>query len=142
MFVWFGPEGVKSTGTEEVSPGIIAGEQIPDLTGKFPRKTRIGPAKRGVMLQITLPDQILGGTQTAHRQRDNREFSARETGKNRHIREITGNGPPASGRSPFSASDTVRLDLDAKMAADAVDFRLNARRTRVRVGLPATGEAP
>jgi uncharacterized protein YuzE len=23
MFVWFGPEGVKSTITEEVSPGII-----------------------------------------------------------------------------------------------------------------------
>jgi uncharacterized protein YuzE len=23
MFVWFGPEGVKSTGTEEVSPGIM-----------------------------------------------------------------------------------------------------------------------
>jgi uncharacterized protein YuzE len=22
MFVWFGPEGVKSAGTEEVSPGI------------------------------------------------------------------------------------------------------------------------
>ena len=23
MFVWFGPEGVKSAGTEEVSPGIM-----------------------------------------------------------------------------------------------------------------------
>ena len=23
MFVWFGPEGVKSAGTEEVSPGIL-----------------------------------------------------------------------------------------------------------------------
>ena len=23
MFVWFGPEGVKSEGTEEVSPGIM-----------------------------------------------------------------------------------------------------------------------
>ena len=23
MFVWFGPEGIKSVGTEEVSPGIM-----------------------------------------------------------------------------------------------------------------------
>jgi uncharacterized protein YuzE len=23
MFVWFGPEGVKSAGTEEVSPGVM-----------------------------------------------------------------------------------------------------------------------
>ena len=23
MFVWFGPEGIKSAGTEEVSPGIM-----------------------------------------------------------------------------------------------------------------------
>jgi uncharacterized protein YuzE len=23
MFVWFGPEGIKSSGTEEVSPGIM-----------------------------------------------------------------------------------------------------------------------
>lgn len=46
MFVWFGPEGVKSAGTEEVSPGImldfdpdgrVIGVEILDVSGRMNR---------------------------------------------------------------------------------------------------------
>jgi len=89
--------------------------QISGLTGKLPQKNRIERLNPQGWLSKVYGNQILRSRDGADRRRENREFSAAETGKNLHNREITGKRQPIARTRPPIFARSMRCDLGVRM---------------------------